>query len=127
MSSVRILLVDDEPSVRAIVAELLELEGHTVVEAASGPDGLVLLATGAEVDLVLADVTMPRMNGWALAREVRARYPAVRVGLITGHGAAVAPAAADGAGVDFVIAKPVMPEDLRVITAARVDGAPGRN
>jgi CheY-like chemotaxis protein len=111
----RILLVDDEPSVRAIVAELLELEGHTVVQAENGPDGLAMLATDAGVQLVLADVGMPRMNGWTLAREVRARYPTVRVGLITGYGATGPSDPAERSVVDFVIAKPITEESLRVI------------
>jgi CheY-like chemotaxis protein len=81
-----ILLVDDEPSVRAIVAELLELDGHTVAQAENGPSALALLASDKGFDLVLADVGMPRMNGWMLAREIKASYPGVRVGLITGYG-----------------------------------------
>ncbi len=113
----RILLVDDEPSVRAIVAELLELEGHTVVQAENGPDGLAVLATDGGVELVLADVGMPRMNGWALAREVRARYPSVRVGLVTGYGSMGPSDPAERSVVDFIIAKPITEESLQVIRA----------
>jgi CheY-like chemotaxis protein len=113
----RILLIDDEPSVRAIVAELLEFEGHTVVQAENGPDGLAMLATDRSVELVLADVGMPRMNGWTLAREVRTRYPSVRVGLITGYGITGPSDAAERSVVDFVIAKPITEGSLQVIRA----------
>jgi CheY-like chemotaxis protein len=115
----RILLVDDEPTVRAIVAELLELEGHAVVQAENGPDGLAVLANDGGVELVLADVGMPRMNGWALAREVRARYPSVRVGLITGYGSTGPSDPAERAVVDFIIAKPITDESLQVIRRPR--------
>jgi CheY-like chemotaxis protein len=113
----RILLIDDEPSVRAIVAELLELEGHTVTQAENGPDGLAMLATDRVIELVLADVGMPGMNGWALAREVRTRYPSVRVGLITGYGITGPSDAAERSVVDFVIAKPITEGSLQVIRA----------
>jgi CheY-like chemotaxis protein len=113
----RILLIDDEPSVRAIVAELLELEGHTVTQAENGPDGLAMLATDRGIELVLADVGMPGMNGWALAREVRTRYPSVRVGLITGYGITGPSDAAERSVVDFVIAKPITEGSLQVIRA----------
>jgi CheY-like chemotaxis protein len=113
----RILLIDDEPSVRAIVAELLELEGHTVTQAENGPDGLAMLATDRGIVLVLADVGMPGMNGWALAREVRTRYPSVRVGLITGYGITGPSDAAERSVVDFVIAKPITEGSLQVIRA----------
>jgi CheY-like chemotaxis protein len=115
----RILLVDDEPSVRAVVAELLELEGHTVLQAESGPDGLAVLATDGAVELVLADVGMPRMNGWTLAREVRRRYPSLRVGLITGYGSASPFGPAESSVVDFIIAKPITNESLQVIRHPR--------
>jgi CheY-like chemotaxis protein len=114
----KILLVDDEPSVRAIVAELLELEGHTVVQAESGPDGLAVLSSDGSIDLVLADVGMPRMNGWTLAREVRTRYPSVRVGLITGYGATGPSDPAERSVVDFIIAKPITDESLQVIRSS---------
>jgi len=111
----KILLVDDEPTVRAIVAELLELDGHSVTQAENGPAALALLAGDKDFNLVLADVGMPRMNGWTLAREVRTGYPSVRVGLITGYGATVPSDPADRSVVDFIIAKPITDESLQVI------------
>ncbi len=115
----RILLVDDEPSVRAIVAELLELEGHAVVQAENGPDGLAVLAADGDIELVLADVGMPRMNGWSLAREVRRLYPSLRVGLITGYGSAGSAGPGESSVVDFIIAKPITDESLLVIRHPR--------
>jgi CheY-like chemotaxis protein len=109
----KILLVDDEPTVRAIVAELLELDGHIVAQAENGPGALTLLAADKAFDLVLADVGMPRMNGWALAREIKERYPGIRVGLVTGYGETGPNDAQERSVVDFILAKPISEETLR--------------
>jgi CheY-like chemotaxis protein len=111
----KVLLVDDEPTVRAIVAELLELDGHTVAQAENGPGALALLSADKAFDLVLADLGMPRMNGWALAREIKGRYPRIRVGLITGYGETSPGAPQDRSVVDFILAKPISEEALRGI------------
>jgi CheY-like chemotaxis protein len=80
-----VLLVDDEPDVRSVLREVLELGGHTVLEATSGRTALATLAGGARVDLVLSDIRMPDGDGWSLLAEIRRRDP-VRpaVVLITG-------------------------------------------
>jgi CheY-like chemotaxis protein len=114
----RILLVDDEPAVRAIVAELLELDGHTVAQAESGPGALALLSGDEVFDLVLADVGMPRMNGWALAREIKVRFPGTRVGLVTGYGETGPGDPRERSVVDFILAKPISEEALRGIAPA---------
>ena len=114
----KILLVDDEPSVRAIVAELLELDGHTVAQAENGPSALALLAGDKGFDLVLADVGMPRMNGWMLAREIKASYPGIRVGLITGYGEMGPTDPLERSVVDFILGKPISEETLRRIAPA---------
>jgi CheY-like chemotaxis protein len=111
----KILLVDDEPSVRAIVAELLELDGHAVSQAENGPGALAVLAGDTDFDLVLADVAMPRMNGWMLAREIKASYPAIRVGLITGYGEMGPADPLERSVVDFILGKPISEETLRTI------------
>jgi CheY-like chemotaxis protein len=118
MTAMKVLLVDDEPSVRAIVAELLELDGHVVAQAENGPGALDLLAGDPAFDLVLADVAMPRMNGWVLAREIKARYPAIRVGLITGYGEMGPSDPRERSVVDFVLAKPISEDSLRRIAPA---------
>jgi len=65
----RILVVDDDPSIVAVVSEILSAEGHDVVAARNGADAL------AKVDgeaLVLLDMRMPVLDGWGFAREFRA-------------------------------------------------------
>jgi two-component system cell cycle sensor histidine kinase/response regulator CckA len=101
----RVLVVDDEAGVRAVLRELLGGEGYTVVDAPDGPSGLVLCET-EPVDVVLSDVSMPGMSGWEVAEACHARFPDLPVGLITGWGDRLDPAQLARHGVRFVVAKP---------------------
>jgi CheY-like chemotaxis protein len=67
----RILVVDDEPPLRDLLAECLAEEGHTVLTTADGLAALDLLAKHT-MDLVLTDVMMPRLDGFGLVRQLRA-------------------------------------------------------
>jgi signal transduction histidine kinase len=80
----RILVVDDEPDVRSIVGDMLELEGHHVLLASSADEALALVAEAAP-DVLLTDVLMPGMRGPELARAVVERHPDVRVVLMSSH------------------------------------------
>ncbi|MDX1420473.1 MAG: response regulator [Rubricoccaceae bacterium] len=79
----RILVVDDEPMVRSVTANLLRFKGHTVAEAVGGAEALGLLDAGS-FDLVITDLSMPEMNGRELARHVRDRHPGLPIILLTG-------------------------------------------
>jgi CheY-like chemotaxis protein len=68
-----ILLVDDEPASRWVLADFLSAHGHRCLEASDGQEALHLLR-GREVDLVLADVRMPRMDGFRLFEELQPRW-----------------------------------------------------
>ncbi|HXG01832.1 MAG TPA: response regulator [Candidatus Binatia bacterium] len=103
----RVLVVDDEAEVRQAIAELLMEEGHEVTVAADAAEALSRLRTGPAPDLVLTDLRMPGMSGWELATAVKASYPGVRVGLITGCLAQLPPTPSQQAAVDFVLEKPV--------------------
>ncbi|MBI2198583.1 MAG: response regulator, partial [Candidatus Rokubacteria bacterium] len=109
----RVLLIDDQPEVRAGLADLLTADGHAVIEAGDGPEALARLNAGEWVDLVLTDLGMPGMTGWDVARAIKARWPWLPVGLVTGWTSEVEAASADHALVDFVLAKPLDREALR--------------
>jgi CheY-like chemotaxis protein len=109
----RVLVIDDERSVREALTDTLIDDGHTVVQAASGREGLACLAQGAAVDVVMTDLGMPEMTGWDVARAVRTQYPGLPVGLVTGWAVALEMSDAERRGVDFVIAKPYTSETLR--------------
>lgn len=117
----RILLIDDDAAVRAVLGAMLTEDGHTVVEASSGAAGLAQLAAGTPIDLVLTDLGMPGMTGWEVARAAKASHPHVRVGLITGWGEEPKASPEDRAGADFILAKPLTLEALRTaMSAARL-------
>jgi len=67
LTSRRVLIIDDDPEIRAIIAEALSSEGHSVAEAGDGLDGL-RSAREHHPDLILLDLMMPRMDGWAFRR-----------------------------------------------------------
>jgi PAS domain S-box-containing protein len=77
-----ILLVDDDPDVRAVTAMTLSALGYSVVEADSGSDALKKLDQG--IELMLTDFAMPNMTGAELADLVRKQYPALPIVFITG-------------------------------------------
>ena len=66
-----ILTIDDDTDIRLLIKVLLESAGHTVAEAASGPEGLAYLASQG-ADYVLLDINMPGMNGWEVCRRIKA-------------------------------------------------------
>ncbi len=81
-----VLVVDDEPTVRMLVAEVLEELGYAALEAADGAAGLKLLQSGVRVDLLVTDVGLPGgMNGRQMADAARLTRPELKVLFITGY------------------------------------------
>ena len=80
----RILVVDDEPLVSLGLVDLLEGEGHAVIEASSAQEAIDRL-THENFDVVVTDHTMPGMTGSELARVIRSRWPGVGIVLSSGH------------------------------------------
>lgn len=85
LAPLRVLLVEDLAGVRDALAALLRGEGHTVDTAVDGRDALDQLHAHGPYDLVISDVTMPRMSGTELARELTRCVPPVPVLLMTGY------------------------------------------
>jgi PAS domain S-box-containing protein len=86
--SERVLLVEDEPTLRASVRRMLERGGYLVYEARHGIDALALAERhDGAIDLVLTDVVMPELGAAGLVERLRARWPAMRVLLMSGYNA----------------------------------------
>lgn len=115
-----ILVVDDDSTILVSVAELLELEGYAVVTAANGAEALELTGD-LRPELVLLDMRMPVLDGWAYAREVRHRGFAPRIVIMTA--AQDARRWADEIGADDYIPKP-FEADALIATVERIVGKP---
>ncbi|MCA0400685.1 MAG: response regulator [Proteobacteria bacterium] len=82
----RILIVDDEPAVRAPLVRALEIDGHAVEEAIDGADALARIAEADQLfDLMISDIRMPVMDGIALTLAVAAERPGFPIVLMTGY------------------------------------------
>lgn len=87
-----VLVVEDEPAVRLLVADLLQDLGYRTLEAADGAAGLKILQSGVGIDLLISDVGLPGgMNGMQLANAARLSRPELRVLFITGYAADALP------------------------------------
>ncbi len=82
----RILLAEDDDSMRHFLSRALTRAGHNVIAVSQGTDALPLISAG-EFDLLLADIVMPEMDGIELARRAGKLDPAMRVMFITGFAA----------------------------------------
>ena len=81
-----VLVIDDEPTIRMLVAELLGESGYAVIEAPDGPTGLQVLESNARIDLLITDVGLPGgMNGRQVADAARVTRPNLKVLFITGY------------------------------------------
>ena len=115
-SGATVLLVDDDPIVREVVARYLTRDGHRPLECADGPSALTILAT-QEVDLVVLDLMLPGMDGLTVCAEIR-RTSAVPVILLTARGAEADRIAGLQRGADDYVVKPFSPRELALRVAA---------
>jgi CheY-like chemotaxis protein len=80
-----VLVVEDEPVVRAVILEMLADQGYRTLEAVDGPSGLRILLDPQRIDLLLTDVGLPGMNGRQLADQARETRPDLKILFITGY------------------------------------------
>ena len=111
--SLRILLVEDADDGRRMLKDLLQLEGHEVLEAGDGPSGLAVLLS-QQPDVALVDIGLPGLDGYEVARRARAdeRGRRVRLIAVTGYGMARDLEQARNAGFDHHLIKPLRYPDL---------------
>ena len=121
-----ILVIDDHPDNRGVMAAVLAPFGHRVIEAGDGADGLAL-AHAEHPDLVIADILMPTMDGYEFVRRLRAEPPIATTPVVfyTAYfHSREAHALARQCGVEHIITKPCEPEAvLRIVEAMLAGGA----
>jgi two-component system nitrogen regulation response regulator NtrX len=118
----RVLIVDDEESVRRTVADALNDEGYATLLASDG--GAALRSVAAEApDLVLLDIAMPGRNGIDVLDELRTHWPGIPVVMMSGHGTIETAVRATKLGAYDFLEKPLSYDKLLLCVARAIEGA----
>jgi CheY-like chemotaxis protein len=112
----RILITEDEDSLRSFVARALRMDGHETIEAADGAEGLEALAEGT-FDLLLSDIRMPVMDGIELTHKAAAAHPGLKILLMTGYAEQRERADDLATKIIDVVSKPFTLPDIRTAVA----------
>ena len=114
----KILIADDEDSMRQLVARAIAMDGHQTVTAQDGAEALeILTRADGGFDLLLTDIQMPVMDGIALALSAKRDYPGLTILLMTGYAAQRERASNLSAIAHDVISKPFSVADIRTAVA----------
>ena len=111
MNTIRILAVDDEPDLRALLRILLKNRGYEVLEAASGQEAVDIVRSEPRIDLVIMDIMMPGLNGVEACAEIR-KFSTVPMLFLTAKTQIADKAEAYGSGGDDYLAKPFSQNEL---------------
>jgi CheY-like chemotaxis protein len=103
----RILVIDDEESVRDILSRMLKVKGHEVVVASDGEEGIERFRNET-FDLVFTDLGMPKTSGWEVGVAVKEMNPRVPVIMITGWGMELNREKMGESGIDLIVSKPFL-------------------
>lgn len=110
----RILIVDDDPHIRELLHVILAKEGFSIVEAADGEVAISLLEKN-KMDLIILDIMMPIMDGWAFCHEVRTYYTdTLPILMLTAKGEITQKVKGFDLGADDYLVKPFAPAELIV-------------
>ena len=119
----RVLVVDDEENQAKVLSMGLRLEGFDVVSAVDA-DGATRHLEGGAVDVAIIDLMMPGTNGIELARQIRARYPATRVILMSAYHLSLRQLERAECGAVGFVPKPYMLDDLVTFVRAKLASGP---
>jgi CheY-like chemotaxis protein len=125
LQGARVLVADDEPGLIAIVRQFMERSGATVSVANGGRPAIELLeAPDVRFDVVITDLDMPEVDGWAVASTVKEHFPQTPVIMLTGWAGEIAPEDFKSRGVDLVLAKPCGRSELEAAVGALLTPRP---
>ena len=119
----KILISDDEPNIVAYIEAAIALEGHTVITASDGDEGLQTFKAEGDFDLVITDLIMPKKAGIEVIVAIRKLDKDVKIVAISGGGMQNPDsylAAAAGLGADHVMKKPIMITDLQTMLRSQL-------
>ena len=112
--TLRILVVDDESILRSLLEKILKKEGYEVLLAASGKEAIEILEC-EKADIIISDIKMPEMDGFALLRAVKEKYPSIGVIMMTAYADAYSVKDALLLGADDYITKPFKSVEICMI------------
>jgi DNA-binding NtrC family response regulator len=121
VDSARILVVEDDPNHGAMCARFLERKGYKARAITSGREALLVLAQSGEIDLVLADLQMPGMDGIELLSAVKGKYPHIEFIVMTGYGTVKTAVEAMQLGASHYIQKPLDHEELNLLIQRAIE------
>jgi signal transduction histidine kinase/ActR/RegA family two-component response regulator len=101
----RILVIDDEDSVRDILSRMLKTKGHQVAVASNGEEGIERFRS-QPFDLVFTDLGMPKLSGWEVGKTLKGINPKVPIVMITGWGVELDREKMSESGIDLIVSKP---------------------
>jgi signal transduction histidine kinase/ActR/RegA family two-component response regulator len=101
----RILVIDDEDSVRDILSRMLKTKGHQVVVASNGEEGIEQFRS-QPFDLVFTDLGMPKISGWEVGKTIKGINPKIPIAMITGWGMELDREKMSESGIDLIVSKP---------------------
>ncbi len=101
----RILVIDDEDSVRDILSRMLMTKGHQVAVASNGEEGIERFRS-EPFDLVFTDLGMPKLSGWEVGKAIKGINPKVPIAMITGWGVELDREKLSESGIDLIVSKP---------------------
>jgi len=123
MEPLKVLIADDEKGIRNIIVEYLSQEGIDVIEAVDGVDALNQFKNH-NIDLVILDVMMPKMEGWTVCKEIR-KVSKIPIIMLTARGEEYDKLLGFELGIDDYVVKPFSPKELRARVKAHLARSQG--
>ena len=116
----RILVIDDDDSVRDILFQILKVKGHQVVVASDGEEGIERFKNET-FDLVFTDLGMPKISGWEVGKTIKGMNPKVPIVMITGWGMELNREKMKESGIDLIVSKPFQFDQVIELVSEAMD------
>jgi len=118
-----VLVVDDEPAVRRLLARILRSRGYDVFETENAQSALAFMSSAnRQMDLVVTDLVMPAMSGVSLAEQIRAQWPSVKILFVSGFPTTEATPSSEMSSIPL-LGKPFTPDQIEAKVRELLDGS----
>ncbi len=110
-----VLVIDDDSTILGMISSMLSSEGYKVLTASNGNEGMQIISSTPEIDLVITDLIMPEKEGVETISDIKKDYPEIKILAISGGGRACAQSylpLAKLLGADLTLSKPFVAQDL---------------